>query len=82
MKKPVITFDKKTTDFILSALGYTVSAKGRITDKRTRKLARGLDDKPVYYHELAGFITTDAGPRLVRKDITDLLQLADMLEAK
>jgi hypothetical protein len=76
--KTKITFDKDCTDFILNAFGMDVGRHGKIVDKKTRQYIDGLDGKPVYYHEFAGIVPTERGPRLLRGDICSLMKASDL----
>jgi hypothetical protein len=75
--KPKITFDEDCGDFILKAFKYVVNKSGVIVNKKTRRYVPALDGKSVYYHEFAGIVAAPEGPRLLRKNIVDLIEAMD-----
>lgn len=71
-----VTFDKGASKFVLALFGY-VTKCGIIVDLVTEKPIPGLDGKSVRMKDFAGVVRTNKGRRLLRRDIVDLLQVAD-----
>jgi len=75
-----ITFDEGIKGYILTALCLTVNKLGHICDSNKMPVPALDDETPVLIADFAGIVKTSKGLRLVRKDITSLIMLADYLE--
>jgi hypothetical protein len=77
-----ITFDKKITSEILKILEFEVNDAGIICDKFGHYIPSITDSPAVHVNDFVGAIKTEAGPRLITKNITDLIILSDCIDGK
>ena len=79
---PTCTFDTAVAPQILMAFGFHVEPRTKVICDQQGQSVPAFDDEEakVTIQQFAGVVRTKNGTRLVRSDISSLIELADYLD--